>query len=98
MIALNLSPNAAFVEAPRFTLSRAGYDYLRRLGTTVVALTNGQITEETTFALVPSNPVVGQVANISDGSTAVWGANCIGGGANAVLIRWNGSNWTVCGK
>ena len=53
---------------------------------------------EFTFADLPADPFVGQEVNLSNANTAVWGANITGTGANHVLARWNGSNWTVVGK
>lgn len=53
---------------------------------------------EVAFAALPSSPVVGDTANISDSNTATWGANVAAGGSNHILARWNGSNWTVVGK
>jgi hypothetical protein len=41
----------------------------------------------------------GDEFNITDSTTSTWGANVtVGGGGNDVLVRWNGSNWTVVGK
>jgi hypothetical protein len=40
----------------------------------------------------------GGQANVTDSSTATWGATVTGGGANNVLARCNGSAWTVVGK
>jgi hypothetical protein len=37
----------------------------------------------------------GAVVAISDGSTATWGATVTGGGSNHVMVRSNGTNWTV---
>lgn len=48
-----------------------------------------------TFANLPIDPTVGQLATVSDSSTAVWGAVIAGGGANQVLGHFNGSVWTV---
>jgi hypothetical protein len=44
------------------------------------------------------NRIEGYTYNITDGSTATWGATCAGSGANHVKIRWNNTNWTVVGK
>lgn len=54
-----------------------------------------------TFSQLPSggNVLEGDEFNISDGNSATWGANVTAGGSsNRVLVRWNGSNWTVVGK
>jgi hypothetical protein len=40
----------------------------------------------------------GALKSITDSSTATWGANIAGGGANQVLAYCNGTNWTVTGK
>jgi hypothetical protein len=41
----------------------------------------------------------GDEFDISDSTTATWGANVtVGGGANRVRVRYNGTNWTVVGK
>jgi hypothetical protein len=54
-----------------------------------------------TFSQLPSgagNVFEGDEYNITDANTATWGANVTaGGGANRVRVRWNGTNWTVCG-
>lgn len=53
-----------------------------------------------TFSQLPTggNVLEGDEFNISDSTTAAWGANVTtGGGSNRVLVRWNGSNWTVVG-
>lgn len=49
-----------------------------------------------TFATLPTG-VAGQVAYITDSNTATWGATVAGGGANKVLVWFNGTNWTVAG-
>lgn len=54
-----------------------------------------------TYSQLPTggNVLEGDEFNITDSTTAVWGANVtVGGGANRVLVRWNGSNYTVVGK
>jgi hypothetical protein len=53
---------------------------------------------EVTFANLPTSKAIGDIANVSDSNTATWGANAAGGGSNHVLVRWNGTNWTVVGK
>lgn len=49
-----------------------------------------------TFATLPTG-VAGHVAYITDCNTATWGATAAGGGANKVLVWFNGTNWTVAG-
>lgn len=52
-----------------------------------------------TFATLPSAPARGMICYISDSTTNTWGANVtVGGGANAVFVGYNGTNWTVIGK
>lgn len=51
-----------------------------------------------TFAQLPSPPAAGMTAYVTDSNTAVWGATIAGGGANAVLAWYNGTNWTVYAK
>lgn len=50
------------------------------------------------YASLPGTPTTGAIGCITDGSTNVWGAAVIGGGANNVEVRYNGANWTVVGK
>jgi hypothetical protein len=40
----------------------------------------------------------GEEFDITDCNTATWGATAAGGGSNHVLVRYNGTNWTVVGK
>jgi hypothetical protein len=49
------------------------------------------------FRSLPANPQTGQLAAISDSTTAAWGGVIAGGGANTVLAWFNGTNWTVVG-
>jgi hypothetical protein len=51
-----------------------------------------------TFATLPSNPVAGMQAYITDCDTTTWGANAAGAGSNKVMVWYNGTNWTVIGK
>lgn len=55
-------------------------------------------TDEIAYASLPSNPEVGQMANVSNSNTAVWGATAAAGGTDRVLVRYNGTVWTVVGK
>lgn len=48
------------------------------------------------FADLPT-PSLGMMAVVSDSNTVTWGATIAGGGANAVLAWYNGTNWTVIG-
>jgi hypothetical protein len=51
-----------------------------------------------TFATLPSSPVAGMIGYITNCNTTTWGATAAGGGANPVLVWYNGTNWTVMGK
>jgi hypothetical protein len=53
-----------------------------------------------TYSQLPSggNVFEGDEFNITDSNTATWGATAAGSGSNNVLVRWNGSVWTVVGK
>jgi hypothetical protein len=53
---------------------------------------------EVAFAGLPAAPAIGDLANINNSNTTTWGANAAGGGTDHVLVRWNGTNWTVVGK
>lgn len=50
------------------------------------------------FASLPASPAEGWMAWVNDSNTATWGATAAGGGANKVLVVYNGTNWTVAGK
>lgn len=45
-----------------------------------------------------SNALEGDEENVSDSNTSTWGNTAAGSGSNHVLVRYNGSNWTVVGK
>jgi len=49
------------------------------------------------FANLPT-AAVGMMAVVTNSNTVTWGATIAGGGANAVLAFYNGTNWTVAGK
>jgi hypothetical protein len=54
-----------------------------------------------TYSQLPTggNIFVGDQFGISDSTTNTWGANVtVGGGGNRVLVRYNGSNYTVVAK
>lgn len=54
-----------------------------------------------TFSQLPSggNVFEGDEFSISDANSTTWGANVTGSSpGNHVLVRWNGTNWTVVGK
>lgn len=50
----------------------------------------------TAYASLPT-AAAGDIAYVTDSSTATWGATIAGGGANKVLAFYNGTNWTVAG-
>lgn len=50
---------------------------------------------EILFANVPPHPEIGELANISDATSAAPGATITGGGTNRVLGRWDGTQWVV---
>lgn len=50
------------------------------------------------FASLPASPEEGDMAWVNDSNTATWGDTVAGGGANKVLVVYNGTNWTVAGK
>jgi hypothetical protein len=50
-----------------------------------------------TYAQLPP-AAEGLTVNLSNSNTANWGDNITGTGANHVMARWNGTNWTVVGK
>lgn len=50
------------------------------------------------FASLPSSPITGQLAIVSDSNTGVWGDTIAGGGSNFVLAWYNGTGWTVVGN
>jgi hypothetical protein len=49
-------------------------------------------------ANLPATPVIGQMAQVSDGVPALaWGAALAGTGTTPYLVWWNGTAWTVIG-
>jgi hypothetical protein len=62
--------------------------------------TNNNIMPTWTYSQLPtgSNLLEGEEFDITDCNTATWGATAAGGGSNHVLVRYNGTNWTVVGK
>jgi hypothetical protein len=50
-----------------------------------------------TFATLPSSPVAGQMAYITDSNSVVFHATAAGGGASSVLVVFDGSVWRVGG-
>lgn len=81
---------------------------LRRVGTSLLAVTNGGAGAghlraasirgtAVAYASRPASPTEGMLVGITDSNTAVWGATIAGGGANHVLAYYDGTNWTVAG-
>lgn len=60
-------------------------------GPVVTAVT----TTATTVAALPSSPVAGMRGFVTNANTATFGATAAGGGANAVPVVYNGTNWVV---
>jgi hypothetical protein len=50
-----------------------------------------------TVATLPSTPLAGMIARVSDATLPVIGATVAGGGAAYALVNYNGANWTVIG-
>lgn len=57
-----------------------------------------RINESFTFATLPAIPALGMFGVVTDSNTNTWGASVAGGGADTVLVWYNGTNWTVYGK
>jgi hypothetical protein len=52
-----------------------------------------------TVANLPSSPVAGSVAYVTDGAASLaWGATVTGGSSTKYLVWYNGAAWTVVGK
>lgn len=49
------------------------------------------------YSELPASPATGTIAYVTDGSTAVIGAVATGSGANAVIVRYDGTDWRVLG-
>jgi len=56
-----------------------------------------QIVTALTVATLPSTPLTGMMARVTDATTPVVGSTVTGGGAAAALCWYNGINWTVIG-
>ena len=61
---------------------------------------NCNISPTWTFSQLPTggNVFEGDEFSITDSTTATWGFTAAGSGSNHVLVRYNGTNWTVVGK
>ncbi len=49
------------------------------------------------FSQLPTVPATGMLRVVTDSNTTTWGATIAGGGTDAVLAWYNGTNWTVMG-
>jgi hypothetical protein len=89
-VGIKFTDNAQDIGASGATRPRTGY-----FGTKLVAPTH----EHTAMAFgsLPASPVEGMVCAITDSNTATWGATAAGGGANHVLVWYNGTAWKVIG-
>jgi hypothetical protein len=50
-----------------------------------------------TVATLPSSPVVGMLARVTDADAPTLGATVVGGESDNALVWYNGTNWTVIG-
>jgi hypothetical protein len=50
-----------------------------------------------TVATLPSSPVVGMIARVTNAASPTLGATVAGGGSANALVWYNGANWTVFG-
>lgn len=79
----------------------AGVNWITPSNAYTAQFINNNVDPIWTFSQLPTggNLFEGDEFNISDSTTATWGANVTtGGGSNRVLVRYNGTNWTVVGK
>jgi hypothetical protein len=56
-----------------------------------------QIATALTVATLPSSPLVGMMARVTDADSPTVGSTVVGSGAAAALVWYNGANWTVIG-
>lgn len=94
---INLPDAAVPLVKPDGRISEAWYPILRlwanEHNTAYRAFTRRTTPVE--FDDLPAAPTEGMEALVKDSNTATWGAVIAGGGANRVLTRFNGSDWTV---
>ena len=93
--------NLVFRECSSVNSGGAGSSWVYPSNAYTAQFLNNNEVPTWTYSQLPSggNVLEGDEFNISDGNSATWGANVTAGsGGNAVLVRWNGSNWTVVGK
>lgn len=70
---------------------------INALADTINSATGYTLTE-VPFAQLPAAPTVGMISCVSDCNTNAWGAVAAAGGANKVLVFYNGTGWSVIGK
>jgi hypothetical protein len=87
-----------FVGTPYPLSSLPGDSFGTVAGGSVVVGLPVDFTPSAVFADLPSLPVLGMRAVITDSTTATWGDTIAGSGGNTVLAWYNGANWTVTGK
>lgn len=78
-----------------------GFDWDLPTNAYTASWLNCNVSPTWTYAQLPTggNVLEGDQFTITDSTTSTWGANVTtGGGSTRVLVRWNGSNWTVVGK
>jgi hypothetical protein len=104
-VALTIHTQADWV-MPTNTASKAGVQFLNCSSALPAGITSGLNTLGMTFTCLPGQAgadanlqaLIGAEYTITDSNTAVWGATAAGGGSNNVVVRYNGSVWTVVGK
>lgn len=69
---------------------------LQLMGTNIVIDQNRNHRLRTfTVATLPASPVSGTLAQVSDSNTTTFNAVVAGGGANVMMVRYNGTNWVI---
>jgi hypothetical protein len=63
----------------------------------LVAWANQPVLPGLAFAALPTAPAAGTIAYVTDSTVAAWGGVIAGGGANKVLVWFNGTSWKVIG-
>ena len=79
--------------ANEFTINNTGGTERLR----VDAVGSVRISTALTVATLPSTPLVGMMARVTDATTPVVGMIVAGGGAANAMCWYNGTNWTVIG-
>lgn len=52
-----------------------------------------RLTNAYTFSTLPSSPITGTIAYITDAGTVTYRGDAAGGGSNFALVVWNGTKW-----